>query len=59
MKNVAIIGLSSFGFYLCKSLGELGFDLMAIDVDEELINQVKPFVRKAVVGDAKDKRFLE
>lgn len=58
MKNIAIIGLSSFGFYLCKSLGKLGFNLMAIDIKEEQVNQVKSFARKAVIGDAKDKNYL-
>ncbi|MBN1406496.1 MAG: TrkA family potassium uptake protein [Calditrichaceae bacterium] len=58
MKNIAIIGLSSFGFYLCKSLSAMKFNLMAVDIKDELINQVKPYVRKAVVGDAKDKNFL-
>ncbi len=59
MKNIAVIGLSSFGYYLCKSLSEMKYEIMAIDIKEELINQVKPFVRKAVIGDAKDKNFLE
>lgn len=58
MKNIAIIGLSSFGYYLCKSLHENGFNLMAIDLKEELVKEVKPFVRKAVIGDARDKSFL-
>ncbi len=58
MKSIAVIGLSSFGFFLCKSLSELGFDLMAIDTKPELVNQVKPYVRKAVIGDAKDKEYL-
>lgn len=58
MKNIAIIGLSSFGYYLCKSLHEHGFNLMAIDIKEELVKEVKPFVRKAVIGDARDKNFL-
>lgn len=58
MKNIAIIGLSSFGYYLCKSLHEHGFNLMAIDMKEELVKGVKPFVRKAVIGDARDKNFL-
>ncbi|MFH1195222.1 MAG: TrkA family potassium uptake protein [bacterium] len=58
MKNIAIIGLSSFGFYLCKSLSAFGFNLMAIDVKDDLVKQVRPFVRKAVIGDAKDKDFL-
>lgn len=58
MKNIAVIGLSSFGFYLCKSLSSLGFNLMVVELKEELVNEVKPFVRKAVIGDAKDKNFL-
>lgn len=58
MKNIAVIGLSSFGYYLCKSLNKLGFNILAIDIKEELVNQAKPFVRKAVIGDAKDKNFL-
>lgn len=58
MKSIAVIGLSSFGFYLCESLSKHGFDIMAIDVKEDLVNQVKPFVRKAVIGDARDKQFL-
>jgi trk system potassium uptake protein TrkA len=58
MKNIAIIGLSSFGYYLCETLNEYGFNIMAIDMKEELVNQVKSFVRKAVIGDARDKKFL-
>jgi trk system potassium uptake protein TrkA len=58
MKNIAIIGLSSFGHSICKALGELEFNIMAVDLKEELVNKVKPFVRKAVIGDARDKDFL-
>jgi len=58
MKNIAIIGLSSFGYYLCKTMGNLGMNIMAVDIKEDLVNQVRPYVRKAVVGDAKDKNFL-
>lgn len=58
MKNIAIIGLSSFGYYLCETLYKHNFNIMAIDIKEELVNQVKPFVRKAVIGDARDKNFL-
>lgn len=58
MKNIAIIGLSSFGYYLCETLYHHNFNIMAIDIKEELVNQVKPFVRKAVIGDARDKQFL-
>lgn len=58
MKNIAIIGLSSFGYYLCEALSEYGINIMAIDLKEDLVNHVKSFVRKAVIGDARDKKFL-
>ncbi|MCF8243076.1 MAG: TrkA family potassium uptake protein [Melioribacteraceae bacterium] len=58
MKNIAVIGLSSFGYYLCKELSLQGYNIMAVEIKEDLVNQVKPFVRKAVIGDAKDKGFL-
>ena len=58
MKNIAVIGLSSFGYYLCEALNKYGFNIMAIDLDETIVQKVKPFVRKAVIGDARDKKFL-
>ncbi|PID56962.1 MAG: potassium transporter TrkA [Ignavibacteriae bacterium] len=58
MKNIVVVGLSSFGYYLCKALDKHGFNIMAIDMSEELVKKVKPFVRKAVIGDARDKEFL-
>jgi len=58
-KNIAVIGLSSFGFYLCKYLSEIGVQVMAVDNNEERIEQVKPFVRNALVADAKEKEVLE
>lgn len=59
MRSFAIIGLSSFGYHLCKNLSELGAPVMAIDVDAEKIDDIKPFVQKAVVADAKDKDTLK
>ncbi|RIK80554.1 potassium transporter TrkA, partial [candidate division KSB1 bacterium] len=59
MRSFAVIGLSSFGYHLCKNLSELGAPVMAIDVDAEKIDDIKPFVQKAVVADAKDKDTLK
>ncbi len=58
MRSFAVIGLSSFGYHLCKHLTELGAPVLAIDVDEEKIDDIRPFVQKAVVADAKDKDVL-
>jgi trk system potassium uptake protein TrkA len=59
MRSFAIIGLSTFGFYLSKYLSDRGFDVLAIDLDESRIDKVKEFVTKAVILDATDKNALE
>lgn len=59
MRKFAIIGLSSFGFYLSKYLSEKRFYVMAIDYDETTIEKIEPFVNKAVIADARDKDTLE
>lgn len=59
MKSIAVIGLSSFGHYLCRYLNEISTSVLAIDISEERINKVKPYVRKAVVADAGGKEVLK
>jgi trk system potassium uptake protein TrkA len=59
MRSFAIIGLSTFGFYLSKYLSDRGFDVLAIDLNESRIDKVKEFVTKAVILDATDKNALE
>ena len=59
MRSIAVIGLSSFGFYLCKYLADTGVEVMAIDINEDRINEVKGFLKKAIVADALDKKVLQ
>lgn len=58
MSTIAVIGLSSFGHYLCRYLSEAGVNVYAIDIDEKQIDEIKDFVAKAVVADARDKDVL-
>ena len=58
MKSFAIIGLSSFGYYMAKYLSENGFNVMAIDIEEDRIERVKSFVDRAVIIDATDRDTL-
>ncbi len=58
-RKFAVIGLSSFGFYLCKYLKNRRFYVMAIDINEPRVDQVKEFVDKAIIADATDKQVLE
>ncbi len=59
MRKFAIIGLSTFGFYLSKYLAQRGFEVMALDADESRIEKVKHFVTKAIILDATDKNALD
>jgi len=58
VKQFAVIGLGSFGYYLCRHLSERGHQVMAIDLDSAKIESVQQFVEKAVLADAVDKRTL-
>jgi len=59
MRTFAVIGLSTFGFYISKYLAERGFKVMAVDINEARIDKVKEFVAKAIIADATDKNALE
>jgi trk system potassium uptake protein TrkA len=59
MRKFAVIGLSTFGYYLTKDLTQRGFKVMALDADEAQIEKVKNFAFKAIVSDATNKTTLE
>jgi trk system potassium uptake protein len=58
MTQVAVIGMSSFGFYLARELSEKKSSVLAIDIDEAMIDKIKPYVTKAVIADATDSDVL-
>ena len=59
MKHVAIIGLSSFGTYLAKSLAEQGNAVLVVDTNKAIIDDIKAHVTKAVIADATDRRIIK
>lgn len=58
MQSFVIIGLSTFGRYLAQYLAEREFDVVVIDSDESKVEEVKPFVNKGIIANAKDKETL-
>ena len=50
-KQFAVIGLGRFGTSLCTEFARQGIDILAIDVDEEKVNQISNVVQQAVVAD--------
>ena len=58
MKTVLLIGLGRFGRHLAMQLNELGHQVMAVDKDEERVNECMPFVTNAQIGDSTNAEFL-
>ncbi len=59
MKSILIIGLGRFGRHMAQKFYEQGNDVMAVDIVEERVNAVLPYVTNAQIGDATDEMFLE
>ncbi len=58
MKRFAVIGVSSFGFYVIKALFEEGHEVLAIDMDQHKAQSVDSYSSEALVQDATDKDTL-
>ena len=51
MKSVLIVGMGSFGKFTAMKYMELGCEVMAVDISEELINEIAPYVTSAQIAD--------
>lgn len=58
-ERVTVIGLGRFGTSVAKSLSELGYEVMAIDTDQRVVQEASEFVTLAVQGDGTDQDLLE
>ena len=52
MKNILLIGLGRFGRHIARQLNQMGHEIMAVDINEERVNKVLPFVTNAQIGTA-------
>lgn len=57
-KQFAIIGMGRFGSSIAKTLSQLGFEVLAIDQDEETVQVVSTFVTHAVQADSTDEEAM-
>ena len=58
MKSYIVIGLGRFGTEVARQLYAHGCEVLAVDSNEELVNQISNDVTHAVVADARDKSVL-
>jgi trk system potassium uptake protein TrkA len=54
----AVIGLGRFGSSLAKELINLGYEVLGIDKDEELVDEMSEILTHVVVADATDEEVL-
>ena len=59
MKSVLILGAGNFGSMLARKMNAQGYEIMIVDVRENLINAVMPFVTDAQIGDCTNPNFLQ
>ena len=59
MKSVLLIGLGRFGRHVAEELNKLGHEVMAVDKDEERVEDVMSYVTTAQIGDSTKQEFLE
>ena len=58
MKTVLIIGVGQFGSHIAKRMAELRCEVMAVDLNEDRINEILPYVANARIGDSTNEDFL-
>jgi len=58
-KQFAVIGIGRFGESLVRELYKMGYEVLAIDVDEERINNAVEFSTHAVRADSMDENTLK
>ena len=58
MKSVLLIGLGRFGRHMAQKLRELHHEVLAVDKNEDRVNDALPFVTNAQIGDGTNAAFI-
>lgn len=58
VKSILLVGLGRFGKHIAMKLHELNHEVMAIDKQEDRIEEVLPYVTSAQIGDSMNESFL-
>ena len=58
MKSILIIGMGRFGKHLCTNLARLGNQIMAVDENEETLEDMLDYVVSAKIGDCTNEAVL-
>ncbi|MGP4070036.1 potassium channel family protein [Halobacillus sp. B29] len=57
-KEFAVIGLGRFGGSICRELSREGMQVLALDLDEDKVNEYRDIASHAVIADSTDENVL-
>ena len=58
MKRIAVVGLGQFGYQLSIGLTQKGFEVVAIDEKEELVEEIKDLISQSILLDSTDEKAM-
>ncbi|WP_347860714.1 TrkA family potassium uptake protein [Salimicrobium sp. PL1-032A] len=58
-REFAVVGLGRFGGSICRELSQEGMNVLAIDTDEDKVNEFKDIASHAVIADSTDEGVLK
>lgn len=58
MKSVLVLGAGEFGSTIARRMSDLGCDVLTVDADENVINEIAPYVTNAMIGDCTNRELL-
>ena len=58
MDSALIIGAGQFGRHVAKRMSDLRCEVMVVDINEDHINEILPYVTNAQIGDSTNSEFI-
>ena len=58
MKSILVIGIGRFGQHLCENLSKHDNQIMAVDISEDKLEPILPYVVSAKIGDCTNEAVL-
>lgn len=58
MKSVLLIGLGRFGRHMAQKLRDLRHEVLAVDKNEQRVDEALPYVTNAQIGDGTSEKFM-
>ncbi|UOQ93021.1 TrkA family potassium uptake protein [Halobacillus shinanisalinarum] len=58
-KEYAVVGLGRFGGSICRELNKEGMEVLALDMDEDKVNEYRDIAAHAVIADSTDESVLK